>query len=112
LRTAAGRTDQLVDEARPALHIDCMQRGEKVHGSVVAGRRLAPIPMRPIQSSSIAAAGYDRAQEILRIRYVGGSAYDYLAVPPNVFEDFLAAESKGQFVNWRIKPYYRFMRVG
>jgi KTSC domain len=67
--------------------------------------------MRRVQSSSIAAAGYDRAQEILRIRYVGGPAYDYLAVPPNVFEDFLAAESKGRFVNWQIKPYYRFMPV-
>jgi hypothetical protein len=101
-----------VDEARSALHIDYMRRGEKaVHGSVVAGRRLAPIPMRRVQSSSIAAAGYDRAQEILRIRYVGGPAYDYLAVPPNVFEDFLAAESKGRFVNWQIKPYYRFMPV-
>ena len=41
-----------------------------------------------------------------------GPAYDYLAVPPNVFEDFLAAESKGRFVNWQIKPYYRFMRGG
>jgi len=90
-----------------------MRRGEKaVHGSVVAGRRFGPIRMRPIQSSSIAAAGYDRAQEILGMRYVGGSAYDYLAVPPNVFEDFLAAESKGRFVNWRIKPHNRFMRVG
>jgi hypothetical protein len=90
-----------------------MRRGEKaIHGGGVAGGRFAPIRTRPVQSSSIAAAGYDRAQEILRIRYVGGPAYDYLAVPPNVFDDFLAAESKGRFVNCRIKPYYRFMRVG
>jgi KTSC domain len=31
--------------------------------------------------------------------------------PRMVFEDFLAAESKGRFVNWQIKPYYRFMPV-
>jgi hypothetical protein len=78
---------------------------------MVAGGRSA-IPLRPVQSSSIAAAGYDRAQEVLRIRYVGGSTYDYLAVPLHVFGEFLAAESKGRFVNWWIKPYYRFMPVG
>jgi KTSC domain len=64
-----------------------------------------------MQSSSIEAAGYDLERRMLRIRYVRGSTYDYQAVPAKVFKDLLAAESKGRFVNWSIKPYYRCTRV-
>ena len=42
----------------------------------------------------------------MRIRYAGGRLYEYKDVPPATYQDFLAAESKGQFVNWHIKPYY------
>ena len=65
-----------------------------------------------MQSSSIEAAGYDLERRTLRIRYVGGSTYDYQGVPAIVFKELLAAESKGRFVNWSIKPYYRYTRVG
>lgn len=68
--------------------------------------------LRRMQSSSIEAAGYDIERRTLRIRYVRGSTYDYQAVPAKVFKDLLAAESKGRFVNWSIKPYYRYARVG
>ena len=64
-----------------------------------------------MQSSSIEAAGYDLDRRTLRIRYVGGSTYDYQGVPPIVFEELLAADSKGRFVNWSIKPYYRYTRL-
>jgi hypothetical protein len=36
---------------------------------------------------------------------------DYQAVPAKLFKDLLVAESKGRFVNWSIKPYYRYRRV-
>jgi len=62
-------------------------------------------------SSSNEAAGYDLKQRTLRIRYIHGSTYDYQAVPAKTFQDLLAAESKGRFVNWSIKPYYRYRRV-
>ena len=39
------------------------------------------------------------------------STYDYQAVPAKIFQDLLVAESKGRFVNWSIKPYYRYRRV-
>jgi KTSC domain len=43
----------------------------------------------------------------LTVAYRGGEAYDYFDVPEEVYRDFLAAESKGQFVNFIIKPHYR-----
>lgn len=67
--------------------------------------------MRRVQSSSVEAAGYDLKRRRLRIRFVRGSTYDYEAVPAKVFKDLLAAESKGRFVNWSIKPHYRYTRV-
>jgi KTSC domain len=55
--------------------------------------------MRRMASWSIEAAGYDLKQRTLRIRYIHGSTYDYQAVPARIFQDLLAAESKGRFVN-------------
>jgi hypothetical protein len=74
-------------------------------------REAAWIAMRPVVSSSIAAAGYDAERETLRLRYIGGATYDYAGVPAQVFEAFRNAPSRGQFVNWRIKPYYACVRV-
>ncbi len=67
--------------------------------------------MRPVHSSSIAAAGYDPKRRILRIRFIGGDAYDYLRVPMAVFRELLDAPSKGRFVNRQIKPHYAYRRL-
>jgi hypothetical protein len=88
-----------VDEVWQDHHIGWMRRGVKA------------IRLRRMRSSSIEAAGYDLERRTLRIRYVHGSTYDYQAVPATVFKGVLAADSKGRFVNWSIKPYYRYARV-
>jgi lysyl-tRNA synthetase class 2 len=62
-------------------------------------------------SSSIAAAEYDRNRRTLRVRFSPGGVYDYLDVPADVIREFLNAPSLGRFVNWRIKPHYRYVRV-
>jgi hypothetical protein len=83
----------------------------KPHSEHLGRKRAAPwIAMRPLASSSIAAAGYDTKRKILRLRYIGGSTYDYVGVPPDVVAAFLEAPSHGQFVNWRIKPHYAYSR--
>jgi hypothetical protein len=70
------------------------------------------------ESTSIAAAEYDWERKILRVRFKAGRAahrggtYDYFDVPEAVVRDFIGAPSLGQFVNWKIKPYYRYERVG
>jgi hypothetical protein len=66
----------------------------------------------PVQSRGIAAAGYDARARILRVRYIKGHTYDYLDVPPNKHAAFNMAESKGRFVNYQIKPFHRFRRLG
>jgi hypothetical protein len=69
------------------------------------------IPMILFNSSSIAAGGYDARSRTLRLRYIDGDIYDYRNVPSAVFDDLLAAPSKGRFVNWYVKPYYSYVRV-
>ena len=86
---------------------------EFVRGRACSAWRVMPhrVSMVRMSSSSIAAAGYDHRRHALRLRYVSGVMYDYLDVPVSVFEELLEAPSKGRFVNWYIKPRYRFTRL-
>jgi hypothetical protein len=65
------------------------------------------VPLRPVDSSALDAAGYDTARRELRVAFKGGRTYVYLDVPPETYEAFLQAESKGRFVNAEIKPRHR-----
>lgn len=49
----------------------------------------------PVDSSNIEAIGY--ADEILVIKFRGGSAYRYSGVPRTIVDALLRAESKGSF---------------
>jgi len=44
------------------------------------------------------------------MKYRGGDAYDYFDVPEQVFLQYRATTSKGQFINWVIKPNYRYQK--
>jgi len=63
------------------------------------------------ESSSIAAATYDQARQLLRLSFVPSGTYEYLDVRPPVIIRFLNASSHGRFVNGQIKPNYRVRRV-
>jgi len=69
------------------------------------------------ESSSIAAAAYDRRKRILQVTFKPGRAshrggtYDYFEVPSNIVDEFLKAESLGRFVNWQIKPRFKYKKV-
>jgi hypothetical protein len=67
--------------------------------------------MQEIDSSAIAAAGYDAEQEILRLTYRGGDTYDYFDVPAEEFVEFMNAASRGIYANKVIKPNYEYRKV-
>ena len=81
-------------------------------------RRERRTPLVLKESTSIDAAEYDWGRKTLRVRFKAGRAahrggtYDYFDVPAAVVRDFISAPSLGRFVNWQIKPYYRYERVG
>lgn len=69
-------------------------------------------PMTPVENSSqILAYGYDEATRRLAVEFHGGSLYHYADVPPKVWEEFQAAESKGTFLGRRIKGSFDYRRI-
>jgi lysyl-tRNA synthetase class 2 len=60
--------------------------------------------LTPVESRSIAAVGYDHDRSELFVRYVTGGTYAYSLVPARLYRELLASESKGRYVNTRIKP--------
>ncbi len=64
-----------------------------------------------VHSSAIAAVQYHAAQQQLDIELTNGRAYRYLDVPPEVYQAFMAADSKGGFYNDEIRDAYEYMRL-
>jgi len=64
-----------------------------------------------VESSAIASVGYDAPRRTLEVEFAGGGVYRYLGVPPREHETLMRAESLGTYVNKRIKPRYRVIRV-
>lgn len=65
-----------------------------------------------IESAGFASVDYDRETEILRLRFEGGGVYEYIGVPPDVYEGLLSAESPGWFFREFISERYPSERVG
>lgn len=62
--------------------------------------------MIPVNSSAIAAVGYDAATRLMKIRFVEGNTYDFCGVPQRVFDELRAAPSKGRYYSEHIRDRY------
>ena len=70
------------------------------------------VSMIAVISSNVAAVGYDaRSQELLVRFHHASRNYAYRGVPLSLYEDFLRAPSKGQFLAWAIKGHYPYRLV-
>ncbi len=67
--------------------------------------------MHQVDSSNIAAIGYDDGSETLQVEFNSGATYQYFDVPEHIFDAMLESGSKGQFLHQNIKGTYRFSRV-
>lgn len=61
-----------------------------------------------VDSSNVEAVGYDETEMQLHVQFLSGSLYVYFDVPKEVFDDFMAAPSKGSFLNRVIKGVYHY----
>lgn len=61
------------------------------------------IERTPIDSSNLAAVGYDPDRQVLSVEFTSGSVFHYYSVTLDVFEAFGAAESRGQFYAKQIR---------
>jgi hypothetical protein len=62
-------------------------------------------------SSVIRDFDYDEERRVLQITFVSGRVYAYSDVPPEVFQEFEMARSKGEFFNRHIRDCFDYSEV-
>ena len=66
--------------------------------------------MVQVESEAIDEITYDRDRSTLFVRFAHGGWYSYFAVPTDVYEAFVAAESHGRFFHGQIRDRYPYRR--
>ena len=64
-----------------------------------------------VESSAIASVGYQPGRGLLEVEFTSGAIYHYYDIPRTVYQQLLHADSKGRYLNTRIKPAYRYSKV-
>jgi hypothetical protein len=62
-------------------------------------------------STAIRNLFYEPAKRELWVTFVSGRRYVYTEVPPDVFDAFITASSRGAFFNHEIRDRYGFREV-
>ena len=63
-----------------------------------------------VDSSNIEAVGYETAAQELHVQFLNGGYYIYHGVPQEVFDDLVAAPSKGSYLNRVVKGVYAYSK--
>jgi hypothetical protein len=61
------------------------------------------IERTPVESSNIASVGFCPDRKCIEICFKNGSVYEYVDCDQKLFDDLIASESKGKFVNSNLK---------
>ena len=59
--------------------------------------------MQPVESSNLAAIGYDPTAKTLAVRFTNGSLYHYPNVEQPLYDGLMAAESKGRYFHAHVR---------
>ena len=64
-----------------------------------------------VESSMIHAVGYEAKTKTLEVVFNSGRTYSYEDVPPKVYKELMAAESKGRFMRDEIIDTYEYSQL-
>ena len=53
----------------------------------------------PLDSTTLASAGYDATTGLLELEFRSGALYRYFSLPASLYRDLLTADSKGRIFN-------------
>ena len=67
---------------------------------------------KAVDSSNLASIGYDPSNKTLEVEFHSSGVYQYHDVPQNIYDEFVAASSKGKFLNAHIKDNFRYSKIG
>jgi KTSC domain len=68
-------------------------------------------PMTPVDSSSLAAVGFDAAVNELTVAFQNGTVYRYFQVPSSVHRALLSAPSIGRTFNETVRDRFPSLRL-
>ena len=69
------------------------------------------VDMIYVDSSNIEAIGYNSDGQELYIQFLSGVTYVYYGVPQHIYEEIMAAPSKGSYLNRVIKGVYEYAKL-
>ena len=61
-----------------------------------------------LESSVVTSAAYRSGKHLLYLRFHSGDVYCYFDFPPQQYDEFLAADSKGQYFALNIRNRFRY----
>lgn len=65
----------------------------------------------PVESKMLLSIAYDANKHILYLRFHNGDVYRYFDFPESAYQQFLLADSKGQFFLSNIRNCFRYERL-
>jgi hypothetical protein len=68
------------------------------------------MPAATVESTTLTTVAYDPIRQLLRLQFRSRAVYCYFGVPEGVYQDLMAADSKGSYFNRKIRgrfPYHR-----
>ena len=69
---------------------------------------MAPVS---VNSTLLTSVAFNASESILDLEFRDGACYRYFAVPASVYEDLLAADSKGAYFNQRIRTHFHYTLI-
>lgn len=67
--------------------------------------------LQSVNSTNVAAIGYDPENQILAVAYRSGGLYNYYDVSQREYDSLMMADSKGGFLAQNIKGHHSYQRV-
>jgi predicted transcriptional regulator len=78
--------------------------------TILTEEREAKFKRIPVESSTIAAVGYDKEAHILEIEFHHGAIYQYANVPEKVFDELMSSPSQGAYFLNEIKGRFEQLK--
>lgn len=72
---------------------------------------MAHINRAPVSSGAFSSVGYDPSRQIMAIEFSSGGVHHLTGVPPEKWQDFQAAESKGSFFHKHLRGKFDSVKV-
>jgi KTSC domain-containing protein len=67
--------------------------------------------LQPVNSSVLAAVGYDAASQTLTVEFRHGGRYEFFNVPERVHQELMTAGSHGEYFARHIRGRYGYRRL-